>query len=291
MKKIEMNFVLDWQNSIIEEMKEEGLEFSESEPKDSLIIWYLNYLRRKVSKQPRKVYKSQEFSCPEELEKGLSNLIGALENGDDITPYLSKKIDELNYKDGMFNDWRIHHLHLGERMEGKFIKRTGPLLYALFTEHEAYLINIYSHKNWTKKDVLQTIQYNWPNLIEPYKLKGVEGLANEYSEGDHQKLRNAGITVLIELEDKGGKKFVIAPLGMGIATSGDSLNDIKVYHQEIKGARNLEDLVNKNIDYIEGVIKGQGIEVPEILKFRLIHEEGKYIIREENTKLIFNLIE
>lgn len=289
MSNIEMDFVTDWQNSMIEEMKEEGLEFNENIPNGSLIIMYLTFLRRKVSKKHRKVHKSKEFRCPKELENGLNKLINAIEIGDDLTPYLSKKIDDLVYKDGMFNDWGIHHLHLGDRMDGKFIERTGPLLFVLFKDDDAYLINIYKHKDWTKKDVLQTIYNNWPALIEPYVFKDVKALAYEYTENDHQKLRNAGMNVLIELEEKSGRKIVIMAPGMGITSSGDSTNDVRAYQQQIKLIHDLELLVENSLDYIKKIMQDQKFDIPLTLKFSLVNDNSEWLIKEENTNLIFNL--
>jgi hypothetical protein len=289
---IQIDFVSDWKEEMVKEMKEEGIQTSNTLSKDSLIIRYFTYLRKKGVPQSRNVYISKEFKCPPEHEKGLEKLIKVLKNGGDISPYLSKQIDNLTFNDGMFNDWGILHLHLGEEMEegNIYIERTGPLLFAYFKDNNAYLINVFLHKEWTKIEVLQTIQNNWPRLIEPFKLKGFVGLAQQYTEKQHQQLRNAGVTVMMELQDDTGAKFPIVPIGMGIAASGDSTNDVRNYHDQIQEIRKTEELVKDNLDYIKNNIIQNGMNVPESLKFKLINENGQWIVKEVNTDLSFELI-
>ncbi|AMA74132.1 hypothetical protein ACH33_15775 [Aneurinibacillus sp. XH2] len=288
-RKIRMDLLSDWHDEMIKEMIEEGLQFSQDSSKDSLIIKYFAYLRKKGGQIPRKVYKSKEFNCPPKHEKGLANLIHKLETGEDLAPYLSKQVKKLNH-DGMFNDWGVLHFHLGEKMEGnsKYIERTGPLLYAVLRENAAYLINVLEHQNWTNRDILQTIYRNWPELISPYKIAGDVRLAYNYTEKQHQQLRNAGVVVMVELEEENGEKFVVAPPGMGIVTSGHSMNDVKLYQREANLLRTIEDQIKNDIISIEQAMKEQQMATPETYNFKLIHEDGKWKVREENTGYVIN---
>ncbi len=97
------------------------------------------------------------------LPNGLNQLVGILEKGQDISPYLSKQVDNISAIDGMFNDWGVLHLHLGDQpnpKDGRYIARTGPLLFLYLMQDNAYLINIYQHGDWTDKSILQTVQDN-----------------------------------------------------------------------------------------------------------------------------------
>ncbi|HYF84512.1 MAG TPA: hypothetical protein VEB00_15965 [Clostridia bacterium] len=290
MEKLEMDFVQYWHIALIEEIKEEGLMFDENLSKDLLIIRYFSYLRKKGIRKPYNIKIAKEFNCPPELKKGLDQLIEVLKKGDDISPYLSKQVDKLN-NDGMYNDWGILHLHLGDEIEAnkKYIKRTGPLLFVYFLNDMAYLINVFQHKDWTKKDILQIMQNNWPELIEPFKIKGAQGLSYEVTDAQHQQLRDAGISVPVELIDKDGTKIVIIPPGMGIMTSGDAMIDVREYQNGIKEVRKLEISVKNNIGLINDTILKQKLQVPNVLRFNLVNIDGKWKVKEVNTGLIFNL--
>ncbi len=289
MGEIQMDFVKDWQEEILKYIKKEEIQIPNDIRTDSLIIKYFTYLRKKGTGQPYHIHKSKEFKCPSELKYGLNQIIYILEYGGDISPYLSKQVDELE-NDGMFNDWGVLHLHLGKEMEknNKYVKRTGPLLFVYFKENNAYLINIYKHGDWTKKEVLQIMYDNWPELIEPFIMKEVQGLSSPLTEKDHQKLRNSGGCTLIELkDDQQENNIVIVPPGWGIATSGDSIIDVRNYDYEVNKIYGLEKLVRENIVSIKEFIKSYNIDIPETFTFKLLKKKDKWVIKEVNTKLVF----
>lgn len=287
MEKLQLNFVGDWQRKMLNDIKKEGLEIPNDIRTESLIIKYFTYLRKKRIKQSYNVYKSKNFRYLPEFTRGLDQIINILKDGGDISPYLSKGVVDLE-DDPMFNDWGVLHLHLGEKMEKntKYIKRTGPLLFVYFKERNAYLINIYNHGDWTKKDVLQTMYNNWPELIEPFILKELSGLSTSYLETDHKKLRSSGSFVLVELSDKKGNKIVIMPPGLGLASSGDAIIDIQGYDDKVERVMMFEELIMEEINNIKDFIHGKDIKTPETFKFSLIRCEGKWYIKEQNTNLI-----
>mgnify|MGYP000882039825 CR=1 FL=1 len=289
MGEIQMDFVKDWQEEILKYIKKEGIQIPNDIRTDSLIIKYFTFLRKKGTGQPYHIHKSKEFKCPFELKYGLNQIIYILEYGGDISPYLSKQVDELE-NDGMFNDWGVLHLHLGKEMEknNKYVKRTGPLLFVYFKENNAYLINIYKHGDWTKKEVLQIMYDNWPEVINPFIMKGVQGLEQEMSEKEHYRLRQSGGTTIIELKDKDGEAVILAPPGMGISTSGDAMIDVRDYLFYKREIKHLEETIKNNIIHIEKCIKAKELAMPNTLIFTLVREDDKWLIKENNTKLLFN---
>lgn len=285
---VQMDFLSDWQNIMIEEIKEVGLSYSPATFTDSLIIKYFTYQRKKGgSPRPRRVHMSNRFSYPPELENGLKRLIDTLKKGEDISPYFSKQVDKISSIDGMFNDWGVLHLHLGDGIDpanGRYVTRTGPLLFLYLHEEDAYLINVYEHGDWTDRSVLQTAFDNWPELIEPYVLKGAIGLSPPYTEEDHARLRAAGLNVAMELKDNEGNTFVIAPPGFGQTASRDAFADVRAYHQSINTIRAIErDLLEKPQSF-ETLFGGNK---PESVRLKLIRDNDKFYIIEQstNTKL------
>lgn len=290
MENIQMNFVSDWKEGIIQEITDAGIQIPEGRSKDSVIIKYFTYLRKRGDMKPRRIHISQQFTCPPGYEAGLEKLINVLKNGEDFSPYLSKLVVKL-MNDGMFNDWGILHLHLGEDLEdnNKYVKRTGPLLFLFLHEDDAYLINIYTHQNWTKKEILQLMYDNWPELIDRFKINGV--LPNStFTEQQHQRLRNRGMNVMVGLKDSNGEEFAIVPPGLGITASGDSMNDVRVYHRQLKILRDMEEMIRNNLEMVKTTIKNQNQLLPEVLKFKLVSLEGNWKVVEDNTQLIFEFI-
>jgi hypothetical protein len=144
-----------------------------------LLIIYGNWRSRLVSMGPRRVHRSKALvanplSADARYKTGLDAIIAKLENGQDVTPHLSRGI-RYGYKppsgsrsrqdlDLLLNDWGVHHLHLSDVIEGDgFVGRTGPLLFAVFRPDDAYLIDIIDHGGWTRDHVIETMVAEWPN--------------------------------------------------------------------------------------------------------------------------------
>src|SRR5262249_21712900 len=109
-------------------------------------IRYWNLAHRLIQRRPRVVRKSRNFTCPPALEPGLQFVENKIRCGDDLRPHLSKGILKTDYSDALLNDWGIYHLHLGTSIgSGGFAARTGPVLFALFRQDHAYLIDVKGH--------------------------------------------------------------------------------------------------------------------------------------------------
>ena len=66
------------------------------EPDDSeLPIIYFDVCKRLVTPDPRKIHKAKGFFCPDEFRSALVTIERKLHMGEDIIPYLSKKITNL----------------------------------------------------------------------------------------------------------------------------------------------------------------------------------------------------
>lgn len=183
------------------------------------ILQYLNLKWRLVNSVSRNVYYSKEFYCPVNLQDGLNQVKEKIEKGEDITPYLSKSIKNVEYNDMMLNDWGIHHLHLGTTTDKKdsfFVNRTGKILYVKFEKNKAYLIQIMEHNEWTNDNLIKIIHDNWPDLIAKYKLKGMD-IDQKFTDKERQKLRNGGTTSPVKVGD-----ISYFPLGLGYATNKQS---------------------------------------------------------------------
>lgn len=102
------------------------------------------------------------------------------------------------------------------RIDPAFVKRSGPLLFALVTRHTLYAIGIFAHGPGAFADngVLETIHRNWPELIEKYRVNRVSGEA--WSPEQRKRLRSANANVLSKVADG----TVYAPTGGSVMASG-----------------------------------------------------------------------
>ena len=204
------NFADIWRN----ELESVGFDTSSIEDKD-IPFKYFTVVLRTIEKKPRKIYKSATFTCPAELQTGLSMLENKITNGESLFPHQSKSVSNLTSEDYLLYSWSIHHFHLGETLEtGGFIKRSGPVLFAYVTDDAFYMIDIKQHGAWSDKGLLQTLCDNWPSLLQSWKIDGKPEV--NLNSKEIGQLRKARINAIVELNDGSS---LIGP-GFGITSAG-----------------------------------------------------------------------
>jgi len=189
------------------------------------MFWNLFY--RIPSMRPRKILSAKTFLCPSKLENGLKTLENAIIQGNSLKPYLSRRVDHIDdeqFYDNLLSDWNIHHFHLGTTMRSDgFVERTGSLLFATLDNDYFYEIAIMDHKDhWTEKELLETINANWPELTRIHMLHAISTRSN-FSNDAIKKFRANGIQTLVSLTD--GK--VLIPAGGGYSTDGTPMDVIQ----------------------------------------------------------------
>lgn len=228
--------------------------FKEKDLKDDSRIQfqYYNYHHRLIEALKWEVFYSNEFSCPDEYKDGLQFLINKLENGEDITPHLSRRIKLVNFDDDLLNEWNIYHLHLGTIIEDDgFIERTEFVLYLYKKQNQLFLLDVLDHNNFNNQSLVTIIHKNWPKLIERFLLKEATGLTRPVSNEDIKGLRKAHVVSFIEPMPG----IVYMPMGMGNTTSGIALEVVRKADEFMYYIRELErvaiqqinNLVSKNV--------------------------------------------
>lgn len=220
--KFKHDFINDW-CAILKDVLIDHYNFSNTIvnkiSNDELPFKLFYFEERMVKQKSRRLYTSSEFNCPVDMVNGWEFLKKKINDGSDLTPHLSKGIKDLDYKDKMLNEWGIYHFHLGTTMEGNFIKRTGPLLYAFITDQAIYAINIYRHNQWAEDTILQTIHDNWPDLISNYKVSDSIKTATTVTPSQRISLRKVNGNAFFTATD--GTIYV--PTGGGSVASGYNL--------------------------------------------------------------------
>lgn len=274
----------DWRNLIINDLISAGYQFDTSQNVEDITYQLYSTQRREITVSPRKIYKSNAFRCPTSLKKSLSIFESDLENGRNVNCYLSRNMKNLDYNDFLLNDWGIHHFHLSTEIDQDgFKKRSGLLLFAKVTHSAIYFINMLSHGNWTKKNIVNILNENWPDLINKNKLKGITSMTNKIDESIHEKLRKAGITTITELEDG----THIMEMGGGYASDGSSADARIKANNILSLLKKIENNVKEDINYFIQIALNDGVELIGPLQFKLEIEEGKIFVSEENKNVRF----
>lgn len=193
----------------------------------SLLIVQLTWCQRQIARAHRRVHESREMRASParpQYSEAIAQITHRLRTGGDLGPYLSKASAIAiagpghraeSDKDRLLAEWGVHHLHLGTRREsdGRFVERTRDLLFVHVGLDDAYLIGIYPHGAWARAEIAEVIVRNWGEIGPFRAARSVIGLAQEPpTEEERLRLRNAGLTVAIEVDG-----LVYMPMGQSSA--------------------------------------------------------------------------
>jgi hypothetical protein len=282
----EMDFVSDVTAILRARLTALGYQFRGAVTDEGVRFRYFNLQHRLISRRPRTVRRANGFTCPPAVQDGLTLVEGKITRGEDLRPHLSRGLTNIDYSDGLLNDWGIYHFHLGTTLDADgFIKRSGPLLFARITEDDVCFIDVRAHGAWTSLSLLQTVHANWPDSLERFRLRGVVGLAYPPGEGpptDAQisQLRRANVNVLHELSPS----QVYAPAGGGYATSGMSINVVRVNDALVRSLRDTEDAVRQFEDQFRNQLKREdSTDLPDPVQVKLVRRgNGDLVARVLN---------
>lgn len=263
-----------------------------SKPIDTLLVIYHNWLSRLVRPAKRSVHLSREFASNPLRTKhsaGLNDTLAAVENGIDLTSRLSKLVingyianssSKTKDKDLMLNDWSVHHLHLGTKPDANdpaYIQRTGKLLFVIFRPTAACVLDIFDHAAWTDRDIVRIAVGNWPGLDFFLEMKGVVGVAANFDEKEHQKLRRAGITSAVEID---GRVYV----GRGmLSTAGTSYQSARAADVLLDRIEEFERLAVDEPLRVKKLLRDAGVNPPDSPDFEFVFLTDGYGIREKTT--------
>lgn len=240
---IDCNLYAQWIAAIRQEMTRTGFDDSGLNDQECAIAWQ-GWKRRTVLPAKRTISPSSGFTCPASLQQGLTDLEKAFAAGAEVWPWQSKLIDRLGFEDGLYNDYRVVHFHLGVGYHSSgYINRTGELLFAIVDSKSVYEIGIYQHKDWFELDILDIIDLNWPQLLDSVTINGLDVAGCPTTRDEVKALRAANVTTIMKL--RSGR--IIGPLGGGLTTAGTSLESVQSADYWAKLLRNGDKLICNSI--------------------------------------------
>jgi len=267
-----------------------------------VLIFYINWLGRFVPARPRAVQCSTALSSNQlatdlRYKPALDQIVAFLRAGTEITAHLSRDIN-YGYQgtstakpkkrrrdlDLLLNDWGVHHLHLSTVIETDgFVRRNGPLLFAVFRPENAYLIDIMNHDDWTREYVIQVMVREWPDAGRVHEIKG-EGLSHPLSEQDRKILRSKHVFAAFEID---GKNYMPAA---GLTSAGTSIRATLSEATVLRTVRWFEDHMRESPDYIATTLAENGVVPPQNPDFHFeFFPNGGYGIVEKQTGFRFRL--
>jgi hypothetical protein len=267
-----------------------------------LLIIYLNWRERFIPQRPRKVNISNELRQNSKVvDDALALVFDAIckkiEAGDDLNPHLSddvligfqstpakpKKRFRRKDLDLMLNDWGVHHLHMSTTIRSNgFTRRVGTLLFAVFKDDDAYLIQIVNHRDWTQKSIIEIVIREWPDAGIVFEQKGADLTGMNFSEAEHKKLRNAGINIRHEYGEK-------TWLSRGITTAGTSISATDRARKILNSAQCFERKIEEESHWFPSTLSASGLVQPSSFSFKFIFLPEGCVIFEENSTAIYPL--
>jgi hypothetical protein len=264
-----------------------------------LILVYLNWRARLIPEIPRVLFTSREYETYRNTHARLTSIINierAIQEGRSLNKYLStnimhKYISQYNStardKDLLLNDLNIHHLHIGlgtHKMYYDFTERTGDILFVLFTDKEAYLLDVLGHNDFGSHRLARIIIDNWPDSNFLIPLNGVLP-GEDWSSGERHDLRKHGLQSTFIYNNA-----VYIP-SSGITMAGYS-------RRAVRAASAIYCILSKaqqcvecgEWSFIKKIYANSGLELPENAALSFGFRHYYFGLDEEPTKLFLRLV-
>jgi len=204
-------------------------------PNEIIVVNYLTYIRKCVF-YPVTVHESNEIKSmiSNEIKGPYNTIKKRLSNGSGVSPYLSTKASKLTF-DGLYLDWNILHLHLGNlSADSCCAERTGKTLHLMVIKDNAYLIKIGQHGSnaYTDLDEFKIIYNNWPDILNFLNVTPDQDITSE----DRFKMRKCGVNSLTTFTDNTGSSITAIPeQSLGYSTAKTSNYDLELLDLKIPG--------------------------------------------------------
>lgn len=243
-----------------------------------LAAQYFYVRRRMIAAKPRSVHFSKALEASlSTIDSKWTTLVDVIKvhfrAGRDVSRFLSKRVFQATFNDGLWNDYGIHHFHLNEELEknGRFVRRSEMLLFGIVTESDAYFIDVAPHPNgrkpedngWVRQGLLTIVNSDWPELYEPHIAREVDG--DVITDAQKKELRRKNCNVIHQLEDK-----ALFPMGGGVTSAGTNILCQVLGHKLLYEIENLQCYCATQPPDIRAALKDKGHDVVGDMEFELV---------------------
>jgi hypothetical protein len=241
----------------------------------NILIHFFDAQRRRIAAHPRTIEIADDFACPPDQQGGWTALQQRIRNGDDLGPHMSTRHKSLVNRDGLLNEWGVHHFHLGMNphpRDPNYIERTGPVVFALVEQDVFRAINVYEHQEWEELSVVESLHRNWPDAIRPYRLKA-NIVAPALANAERRNVRNAGGQTGVTVQDGTVYGSIAGP----VSTAGTKYTSVRNADHWVKEVRHLQSYLDNDLSpFMQTLIEaGYGGEEEIDAEFQ-VAEDGRY---------------
>lgn len=267
-----INFKEDWRAYVEFELKSLDFSYDNNVDSSSNYLRLLKIQRRIPCLLSRKVYYAKTFSVPDCHKNDLAILVKKISQGDNLRPYLSRKIDKERSSDGALDDFGTHHLHFCP--EG-----TKKVAFAWINQEAVYFIAVCEHErdSWFNTHFVQIIHDNWPELITHCR---VPIKSNKLTPDERKNLRCNGYNTPIIISDG----TVYQSPGGGFVSGGHTMSDYWKNMLVIRHLESYEVLVRQEEAQFRGFL---GLVDAECLTLRMGFNASNFWIFEPTKQVNF----
>ena len=268
-----LDFHADFRIILEKVLVSNGVAVDPNESYDDAVYRYFANFRRRVEARPHQIVEADGLACPPEHAAGYAQLKAELESGVDVTDRLSRKTTNATYEDGMLNDWGVTHFHLGLRGVSADLG-TKLVLFALIRDDVALCVGFFEHGGWSKIEVLEIVQRNWPYVMEQARAKGVTSY--EWTDEERAKFRATGATILTAVNGN-----VYGSPGGGYTMARTSAQAHWQADRAIFSVTDYEKYVRENAAAFLKTIEdtGRTVGTPPTFRFH-VNEDGRAVATE-----------
>jgi hypothetical protein len=296
MVPIEEDFQSDLKSLIAKRLASDGYTIDPAVTCEDALRTFFQVQHRKVRRRPRRAMHSSELaarqaSLPEDQRQALQRIQQAVEQGDDLNPYLSRQLagnEAFEKHDGLLNHLGVQHLHLGNGLDHRgLIKGTSDLLFVLVEDDAIYFIDVFNHKSFASEEPFRIAEKNWPSLFDRFVAVGLTDNGASTPEERATVRRNGGNVLMV-----GASGRLYWPPGGGIAASG-------IARGMVTSADRMLDLLDgqrkwcaEHADELADRIVAAGRPRPSTLRLRLLDLDevaGLLRVAIDNSAVIFNI--
>ena len=284
---------MDWEKEIIriidEYFKRIHVKYTPKASMNNCLVDYFNFELKLIDPLPRQVFKSDVLKAkklPLLYSKALHEIELKIKKGEDLTQHQSKRAIDPVYTDDLLNDWVIYHFHLSttkSQPNQKFYDRSKYLLFAVFSETQAFLIDVHEHQEnhlFGKKELLEIMDKNWPAMTEPY-YSDWSKVEPDCTDEEVELFRKKGYTV--GAYNINGK--VIRSPGIGIMTSGHNIQVVRKADEVHRYIYSCMQQVADEDQMKKKLFDKTGIKVEKLdLEIRQLSDWPYFALFEKSTK-------
>jgi hypothetical protein len=243
----------------------------------NILIHFFDADRRRIAAHPRTVETADDFSCPPVQQSGWKTLQEKICNGDDLRPHMSTGHKSLVNRDGLLNEWGVHHFHLGlnpHPRDPNYIERTGPVVFALVEPDVFRAINVYEHQEWEEVSVIESLHRNWPEAIRRYR-HNAPIVTPSFNNTERRQIRNAGAQAAVTLQDGTIYGSIAGP----VSTAGTKYDSVRDADRWVEEVRDLQTFLESDLSPLMTTLTDAGYRGDEEIEAELqIANDGRYQI-------------